>query len=332
MRLPSTISAVNRTVTIAAGGVSPASVVFRNAAYVYTIQGGPIAGGGGLQLEGGGTVNLKNSNTYTGETVVENNSTLKLSNTTALNPASTVILYDTSTLQFNVAMTFSNAVSFNAGSAGVGASPIISTGSFNVQMTGVVYSGMYSNNATIGFTKMGTGQLLLTDPYNNDTGTTLIDQGTICVNTVDSGTGYSYSALGSGNIKIQGGTLYLDNVNIGVNQNQTLSNLVGYVDLYTGSTLKGSGNASYQNNSIRAVLNYGGGGYQVGSGTLATTGSGDTLTLMNAVRQYDPNYPTNEYGNWVGNGAHRIRRSDQALHHARYGRRRGETPKWRRVC
>ncbi len=294
-------TATNFTVTIAGTGVDPGSLIFRNAAHTYVIKGGPITGGGML-VEGGGSVTLENTNSFTGATQIMNNSTLLLFTSGALNVNSVVNLYDTSKLEFDATMNFGNAINFNAGSAGVGASPIIDVlGSNVVTMTSIVYSGLYNNNATIGFTKEGPGELLLTNPYNDDTGTTVIAAGTLCVNSVDVQPGQSYSALGSGNVKLQGGTLWLANVAIGVEQNQTTDNLVGYIDLYSGSTLQATGTSSFSNNHVSAVLNFNG-SYSPGSGTLAAT-AGSTLTLMEEVRQYDPNYESNEYGNWVGNGA-----------------------------
>ena len=151
--------------------------------------------------------------------------------------------------------------------------------------------------------------MLLSNPNNNYTGLTNIAQGTIRVNSVATSPVTSYSALGSGDINVQSGaTLYFDNVAIGVTQNQTTTNLVGWVDLYNGATLKADGNASYERGTITPVLNYNAttGSYSPGSVTFATVNSTDVLALKDVVRQYDPNYPVNEYGNWVvgtpGNG------------------------------
>jgi autotransporter-associated beta strand protein len=64
-------SGTNRTITIAAGGVSPGSVVFSNTAGKnYSISGGPIAGATSLSVSGGGLVLLSSTNTYTGGTFV----------------------------------------------------------------------------------------------------------------------------------------------------------------------------------------------------------------------------------------------------------------------
>ena len=60
--------------------------------------------------------------------------------------------------------------------------------------------------------------------------------------------------------------------------------------------------------AITPVLNYNAttGSYSPGSVTFATVNSTDVLAREDVVRQYDPNYGVNEYGNWVvgtpGNG------------------------------
>jgi fibronectin-binding autotransporter adhesin len=68
-------------VSIAAGGVSPGLTVFNNSSSSYTINGpGGITGTGTLEVDGGGTVTLNTSNTYTGATAV-NNGTLIVGST-----------------------------------------------------------------------------------------------------------------------------------------------------------------------------------------------------------------------------------------------------------
>jgi autotransporter-associated beta strand protein len=60
----------SHTVTVGAGGVSPAGTVF-NTSSSYTINGpGSITGIGSLTVNGSGTVTLNNSNTYSGNTLV----------------------------------------------------------------------------------------------------------------------------------------------------------------------------------------------------------------------------------------------------------------------
>ena len=152
------------------------------------------------------------------------------------------------------------------------------------------------------------GALAASNAYG---GTTNINQGTVSLTAVTGTPGQnSYSALGIGNINIlNGGTLQLANVAIGVLQNQTVSNTVGYVEMFTGATLQGTGQASYEHGSVEAQLNYNAGGASLPSSiTLATgTSASDVLDLKDEFHQYDKQYVTNNYGNWVqptaGNGS-----------------------------
>ena len=307
------------SVTVAAAGVTPGgSVIFNNQAnptHPYSIYGGPIAGNATVEIAGGKSVNFYNSNTYYGATQVSNLSTLALYSTGSnmgLNSESTMDLEDNSKLVFNQSGSFANTFYFIPGSAGVGASPQINVGSGkNVVLTGPLNSTLIGATE-IGFTKTGAGQLTLTDA--NDEGISYncivnVSQGTICVQNVVAAAGQSFSPLGAANINIGtatggAGALYLANVQIGVNQNQTTTNQVGYMDLYTASALVASGNSSFEHASVSAVLNSAAesGVYNPASGTLATTGPSDTLTLNNELHQYDPSYPTNNYGTWNGNG------------------------------
>jgi autotransporter-associated beta strand protein len=64
-------SGSHAAITVAAGGVAPGNVVFLNTTYKdYSLSGGPITGGTGLVVDGGGRLTLSNANTYTGGTIV----------------------------------------------------------------------------------------------------------------------------------------------------------------------------------------------------------------------------------------------------------------------
>jgi autotransporter-associated beta strand protein len=69
----------NGNVTVATG-VSPGSTLFNNKAtnYVLSGSGGAIAGTGPVTVKGGGTVTFNTPNNYTGDTIVNNGSTLIL--------------------------------------------------------------------------------------------------------------------------------------------------------------------------------------------------------------------------------------------------------------
>ena len=69
-------NAVNTNVTIAEE-VQPKAVIFRNHSKDYTIDGAAITGSAALTVEGSGSVDLKNVNTFTGGTFI-NNGTLSV--------------------------------------------------------------------------------------------------------------------------------------------------------------------------------------------------------------------------------------------------------------
>lgn len=158
-------------------------------------------------------------------------------------------------------------------------------------------------------TKTGAGTLVLTNAAGSiNTGPTNIEGGYIEVTSTYSGdAGQSYTALGSGSIVAkytgQGQTgLWLNNVHVGVNQNQNVTDQLGFFDLYTLCYVKGTGNSSYERGTISAVLNYSTGNsvYRAGSFTLTTgTAASDVLDLKTEVEQYDPNYSNNHYVNYV---------------------------------
>ena len=57
-------------ITIASGGVQPATVTFSNTATSYLFQNGPIAGPAFVTLNGPGMATFNNNNTYTGNTTI----------------------------------------------------------------------------------------------------------------------------------------------------------------------------------------------------------------------------------------------------------------------
>ena len=136
---------------------------------------------------------------------------------------------------------YSGMISFLGGSLGLNGRPAINVPSGTATLTGPIYSTL-SGTAPIGLTKSGAGTLLLTNAsQSSDTGPTYINGGFVEVNsTFSADAGASYSALGSGNFIVAsagsatGGGLWLNNVSLGVNQNQTATDKMGFFDMYTG--------------------------------------------------------------------------------------------------
>lgn len=74
---------INNFVTVAAGGVIPASTTFHHSAVDYTLSGGAIGGSGALNKSGTATLALNAANTYTGATSVSAG-TLRIGNASSL--------------------------------------------------------------------------------------------------------------------------------------------------------------------------------------------------------------------------------------------------------
>ncbi|MGO9109294.1 MAG: beta strand repeat-containing protein [Thermoguttaceae bacterium] len=316
------------TVNVASTGVTPGTVTFNNYAKTYTIQGGPIldnsANNNGVttlvNISGGGTVIFSNSNnTHAGGTHISNQSTLSVTNPTALPATGAVLIDNLSTLQLSY--TDNSSVANNASTIefeGGNSVPIINVPNGTATLAGIICASG-SGDTSGGFSKTGSGTLLLTNAVGGPpagtsyyTGVTKITGGFIEVNSTTPGTdGYAnYTALGSGEVDIAQhtgtGGLWLNNVAVGVEQNQDATDTLGYVDMYTGGTLKGTGTSSLSRTHLSSALNCidigvaGPSAYLPGSFTLTTgTSSKDVLALTDEVRQFDPNYTINGYVNYL---------------------------------
>ena len=298
------------TVNIAAAGVQPNGMVFTNQGsnYAYTVTGGSIGGGAFISVTNGGMVTLADSgNAYVGNTYLASASTLQANFATSISPSSVVTITDLSQLLLNFSSgTLANTIHLNPGAKGPGARPTISVPNGQVVVTGALLSDSIGVNAA-GLTKMGGGTLTLTNAaQSNDTGSTYIGQGAIRVTTTTTGIpGQSYDALGSGNMYTGyngaytgAGTLWLDNVNVGVRQNNTIGRALGFFDMYPGSGIKGTGNSSLSYQAIALILSQSTGSvYQQSNCYFTTASPSDTLTLNNNVQQFDPNSGVGHYNN-----------------------------------
>ena len=306
------------TVNIATS-VNPGRVAFLNASKAYTITGGSITGAGAVLVAGGGTVTFANSgNSYSGGTTVENNSTLQVSGSAALPATGTVTIQDNSTLSLG-AGTYGTGgtsntltVGFQAGGLGTGSTPAISVPAGQT----AVFNGILNMdiNNGIGLNKTGPGTLILanTNAYNAlgniGTGTSYgavnVNDGVLRIEaTVASGgtSSTNISQLGRGPITIartgNGGALWLDNCTVNANTNSGLS--LGFVDVYPGGTLGGTGNAAYAYSNISLVMNTVTAARPAGSFTLATgTSRTDSLALQASFEDYDNNSGQNNYENF----------------------------------
>ena len=201
----------------------------------------------------------------------------------------------------------SNSSTINFASPG---SPAINVPTGTATLSGAI------NSTGVGLTKTGSGTLLLTNAAgSSDTDSNNVNGGFVEVNSTYGGTdGYAgYSALGSGSVYLasagsaSGGGLWLNNVQVGVNQNQSKTDTLGDVYMYPGAALKGTGSgAALAHASANVELNWNKAtGYSPGS-VIFTTGTSpsDVLALHSEVEQTDPNYfQANENVNYTLNNS-----------------------------
>ena len=155
-------SGTHTGITIASGGVQPASVARTNTTTSYSFSGGAISGSATVTLSGSGRVTFLNANTYTGATTISAG-TLQLGNGTAG--------YDGS----------------------IAGNSIVNNGALVYDLTGSpTYSGTISGTGSL--IKNGTGVLALAG-NNNFSGTTSVAAGTLLVAQTGSLPGYATSGL-----------------------------------------------------------------------------------------------------------------------------------------
>jgi fibronectin-binding autotransporter adhesin len=131
------------TITVDAGGVSPATTTISAASGTYTFEGGAIGGGGSLTKSGNGTAILASANTFGGAVNIDGgtlqaNSAAALGNGTAVN-------FDGGTLRAGGNITGTRTLTANAGGA------TVDTNGFDVAVASIDGTGV--------FTKFGGGTL-----------------------------------------------------------------------------------------------------------------------------------------------------------------------------
>ena len=191
------------SVVVAAGGVSPGSVTFSNATTSYTLSGGPITGTTGVTSNGGGMVTLSGSNTYTGQTIVQNG-TVQAGSAHAFGTNSAVTVAYGATLDLNG---FNNTIGSLAG----GGSVTLETATLTAGTDGTstAFSGIISGAGA--FVKVGPGTLTFTG-VSNCSGGTIVNGGALNL------------GIGGSNSAIEG-TL---TINSGATVNATVNDAIGY--------------------------------------------------------------------------------------------------------
>lgn len=252
VRFDDTASAFNVNLTTALR----ASAVTVDAAASYTFSGeGKITGAGSLTKTGAGTLLMTTDYDYTGMTTISAGR-LQLGNGGTTGSIAGPVTLGGGTLAFNRsnAVTFAGAIAVNANSA-TGTTPpgaILVSGSGDVTLSGII-----SGAATRPLQMDGTG-ILYMRAVNTFTGTTVINSGTVSVN--------SNTSLGAAtaDVIINGGTLQLTASNLGTvntdNRTVTIGAAGATLDFWVNQTFQGNGFTGTGN-----VVKTGAGRWTVGS-------------------------------------------------------------------
>src|SRR5208337_4622589 len=200
----------------AGGGITSSKAIMLNAgggtfladAGTSSILNGSINGVGSLTKDGLGTLTLTGTNTYSGGTniaegILQAGSSTALSTNSAFSVISLLDLHG-----------FNNTIGSLSGTGVVtnnGGSPATLTVGGN--NTNTTFSGTLTDGtSSLGFTKTGTGTLIL-GGANTYSGGTIVNNGTLLVN--------NSQALGLGNVVVNGGVLGADPQPINVKGNYT---------------------------------------------------------------------------------------------------------------
>jgi filamentous hemagglutinin family protein len=235
-----------------------------------------IGGDGAVTFAGSAPVTLTAANTYAGATTINSVSTLQVGAANATSSSSALVLNGT----FDLAG-YSTAVGSLAGASTglvtstVSGTPVLTAGSNNSSTT---YAGVIQNNlATVGFTKTGSGTLILSGT-NTYSGITSINGGVISVE-FDSNLGSATSlAMNAGTLRITGSGTFTTSKDITLNGAGTIDNTnTTNASTFSGATTNGANLLTLGgtgNTTISGVIGSGSGGL-----TIAGTG---TVTLANS--------------------------------------------------
>lgn len=151
----------NPAISIATGGVTPASVTINDVSGVFSFTGGGINGGTALTKTGAGTTVLATNNTYTGVTTISAG-TLQIGNGGTAGTLGSSNTTNNGTLSFNR----SDAVTYSGVVSGSGVVRSDGTGTTNL-LSANTYSGgtVISKGTMVGraATSFGTGAITLND-------------------------------------------------------------------------------------------------------------------------------------------------------------------------
>ncbi len=263
------------TVNISAANVSPASVVFNNNSLSYTLTGAfGITGSTSLAMNGGGSLTIANTNSYTGGTLL-NAGLLNLNNASALGSGPFTI--NGGTANSNAASNNAAGMTLNAGLLELNNNLALGSGTFTINGGAIdsAAAGIVLANGTQAwngdFTFLGSNNLNLgsgTMTLGSDRIVT-VNAGTLTVGGNISGT-HALVLAGAGTLLLTGSSTYTGATGVGS----------GTMTIGGAGVL---GNGTYSGNigiAAGAVLNYNSSANQTfrgnisGAGNLVASGPG----------------------------------------------------------
>ena len=295
-------TATTTAVTLA-GAIAPASTAFNNSTLNYSLAGSGIGGTGGLTKDGTGTLELRNDNTYLGNTVVING-LLRIGDGTSGSIANGTVQVDGGNVEVNMAAgaTYTRPTTLALGTQ------LSFTGSGDLNTNGALSGdGNLLVNRAGTVLHNGAGNLLL--------GTVTVNNGTLAVDgaqqanrfrnnqliTVNSGAAFEYrgvnatptalnsidTAVTSGTLRVVSGASALAADSHGHMRNITLDastmelNYSGTGTAYNGESIQLNGGFNVVGTSP-SVINTGVGGDATNTGIALIT-AGNTFTIADVT-------------------------------------------------
>lgn len=295
-------TATTTAVTLA-GAIAPSSTAFNNSTLNYSLAGSGIGGNGGLTKDGTGTLELRNDNTYLGNTVVTNG-LLRIGDGTSGSIANGTVQVDGGNLEVKMA------------AAGTYARPTTLALGTQLSFTGtgdLATTGALSGDGNLLVDRAGT--VLHTGAGNLLLGTVTVNSGTLAVDggqqanrftnnkliTVNAGAAFEYrgvnatpTALNSIDLAVTSGTLRsvsgasaLTTDSHGHMRNITLDastmelNYSGTGTAYNGESIQLNGGFNVVG-TAPSVINTGVGGDATNTG-IALVGAGNTFTIADVT-------------------------------------------------
>jgi fibronectin-binding autotransporter adhesin len=248
--------------------VHPSSVAF-NSSKSFTLTGnGGIAGDTGLTVSGSGTFTLNTTNTYSAPTVLNGATTVfSTLNNLGLGP----ITFGGGTLKYN-----GNTDDLSARTVTLASGQ----STIDIGANTVIFANPIGNNGAGGFTKLGSGLLML-NGTNKYSGNTIVSQGTLDLN------GATYISNSAAIMVDSGATLDAGSSGVGLTLAGGAGQILGGAGTITGTIISSNGIITPGTNAVVGTLTFAN-DLQLDGGTLnidisATPGQSDLVIVGGAL-------------------------------------------------